>query len=73
VNTGHTIGSLNGAGTVDLGVNVAGVNVAAGVDLGLGNSSSDTGTTTTPTTPQAPATPTVDVGGLLDGLLRRRK
>jgi hypothetical protein len=51
------------AGTVDVGVNVAGINVGAAVDLGLDNT-----TTTTTTT-----TPVVDVGGLLDGLLRHRR
>jgi len=52
---------------VDLGLDVAGTTVNAGVDLGLDNSSTTTTTTTTDTT-----TPTVDVGGLVDGLLRRR-
>lgn len=58
-----------GAGAVDLGVNVAGVDLGVGVDLGLNDTATSTPDTTTDTT-----TTTVidDVGGLLDGLLRRR-
>jgi len=55
------------AGNVDLGVNVAGVDLNVGLDLGLDNDS--TTETTTPTT--TPTTPVIDVGGLLNGLLRR--
>lgn len=56
-------------GTIDLGLGVAGANVSAGVDLGLDNAN----TPTTPTTPDTtPSAPVVDVGGVLDGLLRRR-
>jgi hypothetical protein len=59
-----------GAGAVDLGVNVAGVDLGVGVDLGLNDTTASTPDTTTDTT----TTTTVidDVGGLLDGLLRRR-
>jgi hypothetical protein len=62
-----------GSGTVDLGVDVAGVNLDVGVDLGLGaDTDTDTPATETPAAPEAPAsTPTIDVGGLLDSLLRR--
>jgi hypothetical protein len=69
VNTGIAAAVNATAGTVDLGLSVAGVNIAAGVDLGT---SSTTTTTTTTPAPPAPAPPVIDVGGLLDGLLRRR-
>jgi hypothetical protein len=72
VDTGVAAAVNGTAGTVDLGVNVAGVNVDAGVDLGLdANTSTTTTTTTTPVT--TPTAPVVDVGGLIDGLLRRKK
>ena len=55
------------AGTVDLGLGVAGLEVDLGVNLGLEDS-----TTTTPGTDTTPETaPVIDVGGLLDSLLRR--
>jgi len=57
------------AGTVDLGLGVAGVDLGLSVDLGL-DGSKDAG----PATDTADTTNTgtvVDVGGLLDGLLRR--
>jgi len=59
-------------GTVDIGLNVAGTTVNAGADLGTTSSTTTTTSSTTTTTP-APATPTVDLGTVLDGLLRRKK
>jgi hypothetical protein len=65
-----------GAGNVDLGVSVAGIDLGVNLDLGLGNDSATTpDTSTDTTTPGTPATtpppPVIDLGGLLDGLLRR--
>lgn len=60
-------------GTVDLGVSVAGTDLDLGVDLGLGDSepAKDTGSSNdTPATDNGNSGST-DVGGLLDGLLRR--
>ena len=55
------------AGTVDLGLGVAGLEVDLGVNLGL-----DDSTITTPGADTTPETaPVIDVGGLLDSLLRR--
>ena len=79
VDTGATVAGVDagvstavdvGAGAVDLGLNVAGVDLGVGVDLGLDDTTASTPDTTTDTT----TTTTVidDVGGLLDGLLRRR-
>ncbi len=62
VNTGVDLGT----GSVDLGVAVAGVDLGLGIDLGLGD---DTGQTDSSNPAPAPAI--IDVGGLLDGLLRR--
>jgi hypothetical protein len=68
------------AGNVDLGASVAGVDLGVNLDLGLGSdpvatpdTSTDPGTTdtTTDTTTTTPPPPVVDLGGLLDGLLRR--
>jgi hypothetical protein len=59
-------------GSVDLGVSVAGADLGLGLDLGLGDSDpvTDTdGSTTTPT--DTGTTDATDVGGLLDGLVRR--
>jgi hypothetical protein len=69
-----------GAGTIDLGVTVGGLDVDLGVDLGLdddgnnghgndadGNDSSNPGSAP----PANPGNIVDDVGGLLDGLLRR--
>jgi hypothetical protein len=59
-------------GTVDLGVSVAGVDLDVGLDLGLdnGNDDTDPGSSTTDTTTDTSDT-IIDVGGLLEGLLRR--
>jgi hypothetical protein len=56
-------------GTVNLDVSVAGVELGANVDLGLGTNQADT----SPTTPATDTGTTVltDVGGLLNGLIRR--
>ncbi len=62
------------AGTVDLGLTVAGTDLNLGLDLGLDNavSTPDPGSTTTDAgTDSGNTTTVVDVGGLLDGLLRR--
>ena len=62
------------AGSVDLGVNVAGVDLGLGLDLGLDGNKSDTSNPgTTGGTPPPPTTPIVDVGGLLDGILNRHR
>jgi hypothetical protein len=60
-------------GTVDLGVSVGGLDIGVGLDLGLGgnDSATDTDSSTTDTATDTGNTGTVDVGGLLDGLLRR--
>lgn len=60
-------------GTVDIGLNVAGTPVNAGADLGATSSTTTTTTSSTTTTTPAPTTPTVDLGTVLDGLLRRKK
>jgi hypothetical protein len=67
VGAGVNAGVDVAAGNVDLGVNVAGVDLNVGVNLGLGSTTATDTTTTTET----PTTPVIDVGGLLDGLLRR--
>ena len=69
-------------GNVDLGASVAGVNLNAAVDLGLGKpATTDTSTstgaaatpaTTTTTTTTTPA-PVIDTSGLLDSLLHRSR
>jgi hypothetical protein len=71
VDTGVAAAVNATSGTVDLGLHVVGVNVNANVDLGTTNSASTT-TTTSTTTPATPTPPVIDVGGLLDGLVRRR-
>jgi hypothetical protein len=72
VSAGVSAGVDLSSGTVDLGVSVAGTDLGLGVDLGLGNNepATDTGSSTTPATDTG-NTGTIDVGGLLDGLLRR--
>lgn len=72
VSAGVTAGVDLSSGTVDLGVNVGGLDVGLGLDLGLGANepATDTGSSTTPATDTG-NTGIVDVGGLLDGLLRR--
>jgi hypothetical protein len=65
-----------GAGNVDLGASVAGVDLGVNLDLGLGSdpvTTPDTSTdpSTTGDTTTTPPPPVVDLGGLLDGLLRR--
>ncbi|HTU67632.1 MAG TPA: FecR domain-containing protein [Steroidobacteraceae bacterium] len=83
VDTGVAAAVNANAGTVDVGVNVAGLNVNVGVDLGLDDGNNGHGNdaghndTSNPgnsgnTTPPA-STPVIDVGGLLDGLVRRRR
>jgi hypothetical protein len=57
-------------GTVDLGVTVGGLDVGLGLDLGLGQDDTETETSTPPPTDTG-NNGTIDVGGLLDGLLRR--
>jgi hypothetical protein len=58
-------------GTVDLGLNVGGLDADLGVDLGAGDEqAADTGSSTETTTDTGNDGST-DVGGLLDGLLRR--
>ena len=72
VSAGVTAGVDLSSGTVDLGVTVGGLDVGLGLDAGLGANepATDTGSSTTPATDTG-NTGTVDVGGLLDGLLRR--
>ena len=72
VSAGVTAGVDLSSGTVDLGVNVGGLDVGLGLDPGLGDNepATDNGSSTTPATDTG-NTGTVDVGGLLDGLLRR--
>jgi hypothetical protein len=81
VDAGASAGVDAGAGTIDLGVTVGGLDVDLGVDLGLddddgnnghgndadGNDSSNPGSAP----PANPGNIVDDVGGLLDGLLRR--
>jgi hypothetical protein len=83
VNAGVAAGVDVGAGSVDLGVNLGGVDLNVGVDLdrddgnnGHGNDSDHTDSSNpghggghTP----APAAPVVDVGELLDGILKRHR
>ncbi len=57
-------------GAVDLGVTVGGLDLGLGVDLGLGNDDTETESSAPPAT-EPGNTPIIDVGGLLDGLLRR--
>jgi hypothetical protein len=59
-------------GSVDVGVSVGGVDLGLNVDLGLGGNepATDTGSSTSTATDTG-NTGTIDVGGLLDGLLRR--
>jgi hypothetical protein len=72
VSAGVSVGANVSTGTVDLGVSVGGVDLGLGLDLGLGGSepATDTGSPTNPATDTG-NTGTIDVGGLLDGLLRR--
>jgi len=70
VNTGVAAAVNATAGTIDIGLNVAGTPVNVGVTSGT--STSTTTSSPTPTT-STPTTPTVDVGSVLDGLLHRKK
>lgn len=74
VDAGAGVAADVAAGAVDLGVAVADLDVDLGVDLGLDGSdpATDSGTTTTTVT-DTTSTTVLDVGGLLNGLLRRRK
>jgi hypothetical protein len=66
VDVGSSVAADVSAGTVNLGLEVAGADLGVSVDLGLDDAE------TTPATPAPENTNTVvDVGGLLDGLLRR--
>jgi hypothetical protein len=80
LDAGVSAGVNVGAGAIDLGLNVGGIDVNVGIDLGLddgdnGNGNDPGGTdSSNPGTPPPPSTPgniIEDVGGLLDGLLRR--
>lgn len=73
VTAGVTAGADLSTGTVDLGLTVAGADLGLGVDLGLDGSepATDTESSTTDTATDTGNTGTTDVGGLLDGLLRR--
>lgn len=71
VAAGVNVGADLSTGAVDLGVSVSGVDLVD-VTLGLGEDpTTDTGSPTTDTATDSGDTGTVDVGGLLDGLLRR--
>jgi hypothetical protein len=80
VDAGVSAGVDAGAGAIDLGLTVGSIDVGLGIDLGLdGDDANENGNepvlddTNNPAGP-APATPgniIDDVGGLLDGLLRR--
>lgn len=74
VDAGVSTGVDVGAGTVDLGVNVAGTDLNVGVDLGLDNNDDqgqDTGSKP-PATPGNVVNDVVDtVDGVLNGLLRK--
>ena len=72
VSAGVTAGVDLSSGSVDLEVSAGGLDVGLGVDLGLGadEPATDTGSSNTPATDTG-NTGIVDVGGLLDGLLRR--
>ena len=72
VSVGVSAGVDASQGTVDVGVAVGDVDLGLGADLGLGGSepATDTGSSTTPATDTGD-TGTTDLGGLLDGLLRR--
>ena len=66
VDAGSSVAVDASSGTVNLGLEVAGADLGVAVDLGLDDAES------TPSTPAPENTNTVvDVGGLLDGLLRR--
>ena len=80
VDAGVNAGVNVGAGTIDVGLNAGGIDVGPGIDLGLddGNNGhgndSDVNDPSNPGNSPPPATPgniIEDVGGLLDGLLRR--
>jgi hypothetical protein len=74
VDAGASVAADVGAGTVDLDLTVAGADLDLGIDLGLGNDDPSTPSTDTTTTTGTDTTDTgtvVDVGGLLDSLLRR--
>jgi hypothetical protein len=73
VDAGVSAGVDVSTGTVDLGLTVAGADLGLGVDLGLGGSepATDTDSSTTDTATDTGNTGTTDVGGLLDGLVRR--
>ena len=67
-----SVGADLSAGTVDLGVSVAGLDLDLDVGLHLDDDpATDTGSSTTDTATDSGNTGIVDVGGLLDGLLRR--
>lgn len=74
VDVGSNVAADVVAGTVNVGLEIAGADLDLGLDLGLDNDDTtpDTGGTSTDTGTDAGNTTTVvDVGGLLDGLLRR--
>jgi hypothetical protein len=73
VAAGVSVGADLSAGTVDLGVTIGGLDLDLGVNLGLdGNDpATDTGSSTTDTATDSGDTGIIDIGGLLDGLLRR--
>jgi FecR-like protein len=79
VDTGVAAAVNATAGTVDLGLNVAGLNVNLGVNLGLDDGNNGNGNdpthqdTSNPGNTTPVTAPVVDVTGLLNGLLRRRK
>ncbi len=60
-----------GAGAIDLGVTLGNLDVDLGVDLGLDTDTATDTATTTNTDTAPPGNIVDDVGGLLDGLLRR--
>jgi hypothetical protein len=80
IDAGVSAGVDVGAGAIDVGLNLGGIDIDLGVDLGLddgnnGNGNDAGGTDSSNPGNSAPATPPGniidDVGGLLDGLLRR--
>ena len=79
VDTGIAAAVNATTGTVDVGLNVAGLNVNLGVNLGLDDGNNGNGNdvghtdTSNPGTTAPVTAPVVDVSGLLNGLLRRRK
>jgi hypothetical protein len=79
VDVGTSVAADTTAGTVNLGLEVAGADLGLEVDLGLDDdvdnsgpgNQNDTSDSSGPGSSPADDTATVDVGGLLDGLLRR--